>query len=187
MRRENCLRIQVEKKFVARTSRIPLLPGPLPFLEIKCKFLYYSWQFRLMSRRPSNYFPTSYVVETWPKRTSLLFVRVLEIFFNPFQRGEQVSFEEQGKQWSILFNFLFPEEERSFLLAYTFYLTLSLKTRRGKALFETIFLNFFLASFDLRFICTKSRRNYFWVIIFVPLQVCLCKIALNNYVSCYHW
>lgn len=126
VRRENCLRIQVEKKFVARISRIPF-PGPLPFLEIKCKFLYYSWQFRLMSRRPSNYFPTSYVA----KRTSLLFV--LEIFFNPFQRGEQESsFEEQ---WSILFNFLLPEEERFFLLAITILLfnTFVKNTRRGKA------------------------------------------------------
>lgn len=144
MRRENCLRIQVEKKFVARTSRIPLLPGPLPFLEIKCKFLYYSWQFRLMSRRPSNYFPTSYVVETWPKRTSLLFVRVLEIFFNPFQRGEQVSFEEQGNNDRYFSTFFSPKKSVPFflhilLLFNFFFLTFVKNTARQSVIRSDIF------------------------------------------------
>lgn len=47
------------------SSRHPSPPGPVPFLEIKCKFLYYSWQFRLMSPRSSNYFANFVRGETW--------------------------------------------------------------------------------------------------------------------------
>lgn len=66
MQRENCLRIQVRSKEIRCTylARSPLLsppspshflrPRPVPFLEIKCKFLYYSRQFRLISHSQSR-------------------------------------------------------------------------------------------------------------------------------------
>lgn len=74
------------------SSRHPPLP-PVPFLEIKCKFLYYSWQFRLMSRRPSNYFANFVRGETCLNNPPLLFGFSPGNFVQPFPTWRR-AFEE---------------------------------------------------------------------------------------------
>lgn len=121
----------------------------------------------------------------------------LEILFNPFQRGEEhlkkrekqiLFFAKKSLFFScniLLFNNFVYGETRYYLKQNCVFLNLSRFSLSLYSMFYSSEIVRLFEIWDLLAVKVDGNGIIFEFIIFIPLQVCLCKIALNNYVL-YH-